>query len=98
MATINFDCPHCGQNLDAPIRMAGWSLDCPACGQKIKVPVPDGALAGAPQDTSRSEEKASTGVMGNIGGDKEATVRIEVPEEYRRPPPSERIVKIKRPH
>ena len=40
MADINFDCPHCGQNLDAPPDMAGESLECPACEEAITVPAP----------------------------------------------------------
>ncbi len=27
MADVNFNCPHCGQNLDAPEEMAGQTLD-----------------------------------------------------------------------
>lgn len=98
MDGINFDCPYCGQNLDAPAKMAGWSLDCPACGKKIKVPVPAGGEAEAPLDTSASEDKATTGLLGGQPDDKGSTVRIDVPEEYRRPQPSQRIVKIKRLH
>ncbi|GEM_PF-2396293 len=98
MANINFDCPYCAQNLDAPEKMAGWSLDCPACGRKMKVPVPAGTVADDPLDTSASEDKATTGLLGGELDRKEATVRIEVPEEYRAPTPSQRIVKIKRMH
>ncbi len=99
MAEINFDCPHCGQNLDAPEDMAGWAIDCPACGKKIKVPVPEGAEASDPVDTTASDERATTGLIENPGAEDEqkgSTVRIDIPEEYRRPPAQQRIVKIKR--
>lgn len=35
---MTFDCPHCGQNLDAEEDMAGLLLDCPACSKEISVP------------------------------------------------------------
>lgn len=99
MAEINFDCPHCGQNLDAPEDMAGWAIDCPACEKKIKVPVPDGAEISEPVDTTSSDDKATTGLIEDHSAEdakKGSTVRIDVPEEYRKPPPPQRIVKIKR--
>ncbi len=39
MADINFNCPFCSQNFDAPDDMAGEALDCPACNKTIKVPM-----------------------------------------------------------
>lgn len=103
MADINFDCPLCGQNLDAPSDMAGWAIDCPNCGKKIKVPVPPGAEPSPmpPVDTSSSDERAMTGLIEDPTAEsmkKGSTVRIDVPEEYLRPAPSQRIVKIKRLH
>jgi len=41
MADINFDCPQCGQNLEAPPDMAGETIECPACSQQIQIPVPE---------------------------------------------------------
>ena len=41
MEDINFDCPHCNQNLDAPNDMAGETIECPACEEPISIPVPD---------------------------------------------------------
>jgi transcription elongation factor Elf1 len=49
MPDINFDCPHCSQNLEAPEDMAGDTLACPACGQDITVPVADVAVEEAPK-------------------------------------------------
>jgi TM2 domain-containing membrane protein YozV len=40
MADINFDCPHCNQNLDAFPDMAGETIECPACGEAIAIPSP----------------------------------------------------------
>jgi DNA-directed RNA polymerase subunit RPC12/RpoP len=96
MQDINFDCPHCGQNLDAPADMAGWTIECPGCGQKIKIPVPEGMVSTAPAEPG---EKATTGLIEDASlesANKDSTVRIDVPEEFLRPAPSPRIVKIKR--
>ena len=40
MPDINFNCPSCGQNLEAPEDMAGDVLDCPACQKPLTVPKP----------------------------------------------------------
>lgn len=99
MADINFDCPHCEQNMDAPQHMAGWSLDCPSCGKKIRIPSPEGGPVADPVDLSASPDKASTGIIDEeLDEDmkKGSTVRIEVPAEFLMPEPHQRIVKIKR--
>jgi hypothetical protein len=41
MVDINFDCPHCNQNLDAPSDMAGETIECPTCRKSIGIPVPE---------------------------------------------------------
>lgn len=38
MSDIAFDCPACGQSLEAPEELAGQTIDCPACGQPLTVP------------------------------------------------------------
>ena len=38
MADINFDCPHCGQNLNGPEDMAGPTIDCPVCPMACLIP------------------------------------------------------------
>ena len=99
MADINFDCPHCGQNLDASDDMAGWALDCPMCGGKLKVPVPEGATPEHPIDASSSTDKATTGLIDQNADEdskKGSTARIELPSDFVMPAPSHRIVKIKR--
>lgn len=37
---VNFDCPRCGQNLEASEFNAGKSLPCPSCSASIIIPVP----------------------------------------------------------
>jgi len=46
---INFDCPQCGQNLEAPNDMAGMELDCPSCSAQMRIPTfdPQGNLGAA---------------------------------------------------
>jgi len=40
MADIEFECPECGQVLEAPEEMAGESLACPSCEAPITIPSP----------------------------------------------------------
>jgi len=37
-ALINFDCPNCGQNIDAEAEMRGMEFPCPTCEEKLTVP------------------------------------------------------------
>jgi len=43
MADFKFNCPHCGQSLEAPENMLGDTIDCPSCGGKIELPNPEPA-------------------------------------------------------
>lgn len=36
-AMLNFDCPHCSQNLDVPQEFMGQTIQCPACNKQIKI-------------------------------------------------------------
>ncbi len=38
MTDFNFDCPDCGQNLEAPSDMAGMEVTCPSCLAQLWVP------------------------------------------------------------
>jgi len=59
MTDINFDCPYCQQNLEAPVEMSGDSLPCPTCGKLIQVPVK--ALKALPRRTAApSPEEVTT--------------------------------------
>ena len=73
MADINFDCPLCSQNLDAPDDMAGLFIECPACMKIIKVPSPTAQIKTAapprrpppppeltPQEKAEQDQKSST--------------------------------------
>ncbi|MCX7008993.1 MAG: hypothetical protein NTY53_17390 [Kiritimatiellaeota bacterium] len=37
---LNFDCPHCGQNMEAPAKMAGMKILCPGCHTILQIPWP----------------------------------------------------------
>lgn len=39
MADIEFNCPECGQVLEAPEEMAGEAIECPACEAGITIPM-----------------------------------------------------------
>ena len=38
MADINFDCPHCGQNLETDDILSGSGIDCPVCKKFLTIP------------------------------------------------------------
>ena len=40
MQDLNFDCPGCGQNIDAPVKMAGLKIHCPGCRMLLQIPWP----------------------------------------------------------
>jgi len=63
MADINFDCPHCNQNLDAPSDMAGETIECPACGKSLGIPVPRRpAQAGGKRIVIRKRKSAGSNI------------------------------------
>ncbi|MBN8460910.1 MAG: hypothetical protein J0M04_24025 [Verrucomicrobia bacterium] len=41
MPDLNFDCPQCGQNIDADTSLRGMSVDCPGCGATLVIPEAD---------------------------------------------------------
>jgi len=86
MPDINFDCPSCGQNLDAPEDMAGQEITCPACGKAIEIP------GGDPDAEQGLQEQLPENLK------KGSTMRLEVPKNLVTPPPRQRIIKIKRLH
>jgi len=55
MADINFDCPHCGQNLETDEVLSGAGINCPVCENYIKIP--DLAIAA---DLSKEQKNKST--------------------------------------
>ena len=94
MADINFNCPHCGQNLNGPDEMAGQTIDCPVCQKSFQIPggiieVPKGKLAPTGGRPAPEATRPST------SDDKGKTVRIELPPEFLAEP-EKHIFKIKR--
>ncbi|MDR0993968.1 MAG: hypothetical protein LBN38_05330 [Verrucomicrobiota bacterium] len=93
MADLHFNCPHCGQNLDAPEEMAGETIDCPVCQKSFQIPgglieVPSERMAPPPRPSGPSAAASSS-------DDKGKTVRIELPPEVFEEP-EKHIFKIKR--
>lgn len=92
---INFDCPKCGQNLEAPRDMAGLFVECPTCAAIIRVPTPTERVSSVVADSGPSEKP--TFVAPPPGPeDKSSTMRIDLPPEYRLPPPPPRRLIIRR--
>ena len=54
-ALINFDCPHCEQNIDADAEMRGMGFPCPTCKGELNVPgqAPDAEDGGGGRTTLR---------------------------------------------
>lgn len=76
MTDINFDCPHCAQNLEAPRDMAGLFIECPTCQKVIKVPAPGAKVPG----TGKAEPTAFKPAPPRPAQeDKSSTMRIELP-------------------
>lgn len=96
MSDINFDCPKCGQNLDAPPDLAGLFVECPSCGTVIKVPAGPGQASHAHHEDIPPRAPTFTAPPPREE-DKGSTMRIDLPEEFRLPPPTPRKFTIKRP-
>ena len=96
MNDINFDCPKCGQNLDAPPEMAGLFVECPACAAIVKVPLKTGQSSDLHPTTDGATEPAFVAPPPREE-DKGSTMRIDLPPEFRLPPPTPRKFTIKRP-
>jgi predicted RNA-binding Zn-ribbon protein involved in translation (DUF1610 family) len=73
---VNFDCPHCGQNIDAPASMAGFHVNCPTCSGLITIPESStSARPPAPHPASAETQPAAEDEEEVLKG---ATVRIDV--------------------
>ena len=66
MSDINFDCPHCGQNLETDESLSGSGIDCPACKKFLTIPGSAITIDLPPEPTN-----ISTG--GNVGDSLRAT-------------------------
>jgi membrane protein YdbS with pleckstrin-like domain/DNA-directed RNA polymerase subunit RPC12/RpoP len=51
MPDYKFNCPHCGQSLEAPEDMGGQSIDCPSCSKPLVIPAPAAPPATPPITT-----------------------------------------------
>jgi len=49
MSDYKFDCPHCGQSLEAPEDMLGETIECPSCGETLDLPKPKPASPHRPR-------------------------------------------------
>lgn len=96
MSDINFDCPKCGQNLDAPPDLAGLFIECPSCNAIIKVPTMSGAAVPGAADAAARRSELRPPPPKPAPEEKGATMRIEVPQEFRLPPTPQRKIIIKR--
>ncbi|MGD9781006.1 MAG: hypothetical protein AB7V14_02505 [Kiritimatiellia bacterium] len=105
MVDINFNCPHCGQNLNGPEDMAGQTIECPVCQKEFQIPggiieVPKTQLAPpsrAPASPPSGGSPTDTAAIprNSSNDDKGKTVRIELPPEFLAEP-DKHIFKIKR--
>jgi DNA-directed RNA polymerase subunit RPC12/RpoP len=97
MHDINFDCPQCGQNLDAPEDMVGLFIECPACTKVIQVPrrvTPKPAPAPAPPTEFKPAPPRPSEDGGE--GEKASTIRIQLPPGLGVPEKRQRRIVIKR--
>ena len=76
MTDINFDCPHCKQNLEAPKDMSGLFIECPTCQKVIKVPLASDRPPAAGADTA---EFRPAPPRPKEPEEKSSTMRIELP-------------------
>lgn len=87
---INFDCPNCAQNIDAPEVMLGMEAPCPTCGQNVKVPDKPPGPPRMPQPPAAESAPGGPGGEGIVGAEdlgedaiKGATVRIDVNQFFK---------------
>jgi len=97
MADINFNCPHCGQNLNGPEEVAGETIECPVCQKSFQIPggiieVPKSKLVPPSQPSAPATPTQSRPAT---DADKGKTVRIELPPEFLAEP-EKHMFKIKR--
>jgi len=61
-----FNCPHCGQKLEAAEDMLGTTMDCPSCNGKFTVPMPEPAPLPCPQKPSPHHIQKKQAVETNV--------------------------------
>ena len=95
MSDINFDCPQCGQNLEAPDTMAGLFIECPACSKVIKVPR-EHEVVEKRETTTFTPPPPRPAEDGDTGEEKGSTMRISLPPNLGVPQPKQRRIFIRR--
>jgi hypothetical protein len=98
MSDINFDCPKCGQNLDAPTELAGLFVECPACANVVKVPSAAERHAPPPAPPEEGINRPAPVTRPTESGDEEkgSTMRINLPPDLGVPEKRNRKIIIKR--
>ncbi len=90
---VNFDCEHCGQNIEAPKLMIGMKVACPTCGKPIEIPPKSTSaprqLTGELADKLQPDAKEQHYLKG-------VTMRINLPQLTSIPQKSKRHVVIRR--
>lgn len=84
---INFNCPECGQNLDAPSDMVGCIIDCPICSKEIRIPSPSegGHMHSEPLPAAQEPVEPAAGQNADENAGKGVTTRIELPPDFAAP-------------
>ena len=94
---VNFDCPQCGQNIDAPAAMIGLTVPCPNCRNPMSVPDRQG---GPPRSPPPEPAKSATEDAGldELAEEamKGATVRIDLQQVFEEADHPKRQIIIKR--
>ncbi|MFH0908499.1 MAG: hypothetical protein V1929_07040 [bacterium] len=94
---INFDCPLCGQNLDAPDDMIGLFIECPGCEKIIKVPSPSAQQkASALPQRKQPPRPEPTPQAKATENEKSSTIPLNLPPNLGVPPTPQRKIIIKR--
>ena len=88
MEDINFDCPHCGQNLEAPVDMLGLFIECPGCKNVIKIQRAESSTPSPQKERSAPQETPAD--------EKSTTMRMNLPPNLGVPEPKHRKVVIRR--
>ena len=94
MRDINFDCPQCGQNLDAPEDMIGLFIECPACAKVIRVPTRTEIKEAVTTEFQPAPPRPKSD---DAGDEKSSTMRIQLPPGLGGPERQHRRIVIKRP-
>ena len=111
MPDINFDCPYCKQNIDAPEDMAGTNVECPTCQRMLHIPEPvhihypgprpAPRIANAPRIFTSKQTQAPEGIKQNLSPatseEKGTTTKIDIHPEFSEPARPSRLIIIKRP-